>query len=127
MDNFFDRRVDRVAEELVGRSIMCRGHQGTILRVEGFARQDNINRYAPVITMQPGEVYCGISYGYIMLLLVTADGGCVLIRGARIDGVLYNDPPKGRPGKVSSALGLTEHGITGTTAWLDEHTLDIRI
>ena len=122
MDNFFDQEAEAVARVLIGKTFVCGGKRGTISKVQPFSREENAHRYKPVLAMRPGEVYCGWANGYVMLLLVTAGGGCILLQCAQLDGVLRDGP-----GKLSRALGLTKSGAAGATRWLDATTFEINI
>jgi len=116
---FWEQDHKKVAVDLLGRVMQVGQLFSTILDAEGYAREQNSGLYAPVVSMEPGSVYCPRRHNTMLFLLVTHDrgerGGCVLVREVEIDGILYKGP-----GKVTASLGIDQHGMVGNTTWINE-------
>jgi len=113
MTTFFEQGHKSLAKALVGRKLMVGGIEVEILSAQGFSRKENeAPLYEPILSKVPGEVYCPRNRGAILLLVACQDvslpGGCVLIRKVKIGEVEHNGP-----GKVTEALGITEHKSEG--------------
>ena len=123
---FWEQDPKRVAVDLLGRVMQVGELFATILEARGYAREENSGLYGPVLTLSSGSVYCPRRHNTLLVLIATHDqgapGGCVLIREVEIDGVLYKGP-----GKVSASLGIDRHGVSGSTAWLDEEAFRIEM
>jgi len=110
---FFDQSYGKLAKALVGRTLVVGKTEVEVLAAQGYSRESNSDPlYEPVISKNPGEIYCPRHRGAILLLIACKDksleGGCVLIRKIKIGEVEYSGP-----GLVSEALGITEHKSTG--------------
>lgn len=110
MSAFFQENFLRAAKEAVGKKIKVGAKEAEVLEAQGFSRRENDTPlYTPILSMQPGQVYCPRYRGAILFLVACRDGGCALIKKISINGTVHKGP-----GKVSEALGLTEHGQSGT-------------
>jgi len=121
---FWEQNPKKVAVDLLGRVMQVGQLFATILDAEGYTREQNTGLYTPVVSMEPGSVYCPRRHNTVLLLLATYDqgerGGCVLVREVEIDGILYKGP-----GKVTACLGIDQHGMVGNTTWIDEEVFRV--
>lgn len=120
MDEKFWQNVDptAVARGLLGKVLVLNGVEAIVLAAEGYSKEQNTGIYLPVQSMQPGEVYCPRRRNSLLVLFVTGEGGCVLVRTVEVNGVIHVGP-----GKSASALGVTQSKMCGNTRWLDEDTI----
>ncbi len=116
-----------VAREILGWRLVFGSIDATILEVEGYSRKQNSSGiYTPLLNMAPGQVYCPRRRNSILCLIVTNDGdlsgGCVLIRSIEVNGVIYHGP-----GKVTSALGITDARALGHAELTDDEGVILHI
>jgi DNA-3-methyladenine glycosylase len=115
---FFDRPTLTVAEELLGKILVCGPYQGYITETEAYIGEDDPACHAArgltprtaVMFGAAGFSYVYLIYGmYYMLNIVTEREGfpaAVLIRGVQ----LLSPSPKNLngPGKLCRELGITQ-------------------
>lgn len=114
MNDFFRRNHDEVARDLLGRAVQLGDRLFHVFGAKGFPKERNDGLYERVTTMEPGGVFCP-RYRNSELLLVAClsggqIGGCVLIDGIEFIG----GGPVNGAGRVTQALGINTHGLTGT-------------
>ena len=122
--NIWENNPSDVARALQGKTMVFDSGEMTILLADGYPRSENTQNglYAPILTADPGTIYCPRHRNALLILIATHDqgepGGCVLIRAAEVGGHIYRGP-----GRISSRIQLDTHGMTGSTKWLDEDTI----
>lgn len=115
----------RVAKQLFGKYMVVGDKTVTIRDAEGFYRSEGLRPlYKPMLTMDPGSVYCPQFGRTILLVIAVLDrkkpGGRVLIREIQYNGSVISGPAK-----VAQYLGITESRRRGTTTWIDDTTFRI--
>ncbi|MDP3735051.1 MAG: hypothetical protein Q8R39_01335 [bacterium] len=95
-----------------------------IVETQGFSRESGMREpYAPMLTMEPGDVYCVPYIGIPLLVIATLDngekGGRVLIRSIVVDGTVVKGPKK-----IAEKLCLKVRQ-TGQTRWQNQSTFTI--
>ena len=95
-----------------------------IVEAQGFSRESGGREpYTPMLTMEPGTVYCVPYIGIPLLVIATLDdgerGGRVLIRSITVDGVVIKGPKK-----IAEKLGLKVKQ-RGQTRWQNSSTFTI--
>lgn len=103
----------QAAKSLVGQKLVVGNREAEIVSAKGYSRKENEDPlYAPILDLEPGQVYCPRFRGAILLLIACNDGvsrgGCILVKEVRIGDEIHKGP-----GRVTAALGITEHGTTG--------------
>ncbi len=123
-EKFFEQEPKAVAQALLGKVMIVGDVKAAILEAKGFRRATNTGIYEPVTQMPAGDVYCPRVRNSIIILLATHDrgqiGGCVLIRVAEVEAVIYDGP-----GKVAERMGITVPKTSGKAKWIDEDTFVI--
>ena len=124
---FYHRPCLQVAEELVGKMLVCGQKRLRIIETEAYCGEADTACHAhkgrtkrtEVMYMQAGTVYVYLCYGMHWLLnIVTGEEEepeAVLIRACRdADG----------PGKLTKALGITgemnRQSVIGDTLWIED-------
>lgn len=113
--NFYNRDVVIIAQELIGKKLVFGNYQGIITETEAYRGCDDeashafrgqTNRTA-IMFGPPGYTYVYMIYGmYYCLNIVTQEVGqasAVLIRGLKLSGIHLNGP-----GKLCRQLGITK-------------------
>lgn len=119
--SFWDADHGTVASQLPGVQLVHGGTDAIILATKGYPRSDNASGiYQPILQMPPGAVYCPRHRNAILTLIVTRDGGCVLIKAVESGGQAVDGP-----GKVSEALGLTEARSRGFAEYRSGQTTSV--
>lgn len=109
MMNFWDRPAVEVAADLISRVLIYGEHRTVVRAADSFTSDQNATgAYAAMLGMTPGSIYCVKVMSHVMLLIVTADGSCVRVKSAQVDGAQCT-----KPGVVTRALSLTTHKQRG--------------
>lgn len=125
--NLWEQQPQDAAHGLLGKTLIVGNYEATVLVADGYPRSENTTNglYGPILEAVPGTVYCPRHRNSVLLLIATHDqgepGGCVLIRAAEVQGVIYRGP-----GRVSERLELREHGTTGVASSIDEDTFLVK-
>lgn len=113
-EQFFRRNYEELARKLLGQRVQIDGRWFFILGAKGFPKEENSGLYEPVTTMEPGAVFCPRYRNSCLLLVACLSegqiGGCVLINAIQFDG----SAPLNGAGRVTKALGIDTHELTGT-------------
>lgn len=119
--NFYNRDVVTVAQELIGKKLVFGNYQGIITETEAYRGSDDeashafkgaTNRTA-IMFGPPGYIYVYMIYGmYYCLNIVTQEArqaSAVLIRGLKLPDIHLDGP-----GKLCRHLGITkkDNGIS---------------
>ena len=110
-----DQTYARLAKDIQGRVLHLGNNWYTIVEAQGFSRKQNdAGLYRPLLEMAPGTVYFARHRNALLFLIACKDGqgtgGCVLIR----EILDQESAVHSGPGAVSAALGVEDHGATGT-------------
>lgn len=114
----------QLAKALVGRKMIVGSKEVTILEAKGFPKRENETPlYLPIVSMQPGQIYCPRLRNAVLLLVACNDGanigGCVLVKAIELDDEVIQGP-----GRVTAALGI-EAKSTGHITERDDGTLEL--
>lgn len=114
-----------VADQLFGKHMVVGGKTVTIRNTQGFLREEGMRSlYEPMLTMEPGEVYCPKFAQSVLLVIATLDdgekGGRVLIREIEHEGKVITGP-----GNVSKFLGIQVANMHGVARWVNQETFQI--
>lgn len=124
---FWQQNPDVVATQLLGKTVIAGTISADILSAQGYGRKENESGlYKPILTMQPGQLYCPRQRNSILVLISTFDrgrpGGCILLRAIEKDSQICEGP-----GRVSECLGIVHPRTTGSADWVDDDTLWLKL
>ena len=118
--DFFERPVEEVALDLVGRTLRVTAgeieHDALIIETEAYGGADDPASHAAfkpkggarLMWERPGTIYVYAAYGMYPCLNIVCERegepGAVLLRGAHLRG---HDTPTMGPGRLGRALGIT--------------------
>jgi len=124
----FAKDVAAIAAEMIGTTVELPGDRTMIVReADPFRRNQNESgAYRAIVDMEPGSVYVPKQMASCLLLVAALDhgqkGGCVLVRAIEMDGEKIVGP-----GRVTKAIGITEHRTTGKMEALPNGRLRLTI
>lgn len=140
---FFQRPVDEVAHDLIGRTLVVRRgdteHHALLVETEAYGGPEDPashaafkpNGLARIMRERAGLIYVYLAYGmYPCLNIVTGEEGtasAVLLRGA----VLNRERPVSGPGRLGRALEVTidDNGLScdGPVYYLSTDRIDLPV
>ncbi len=115
MQEFYSRNVVEVAQDLIGKKLICGEFEGIITETEAYGGHDDeashafrgITKRSEIMFGPAGNVYVYIIYGmYYCLNIVTGEpgqAGAVLIRGVKTPSIHLDGP-----GKLCRHLKITK-------------------